>query len=83
MCDVCIYTLLKGHSFHMSISFVVIISMICARVCICVSMYVMEHSFIPFPLLPPQSVDDCPVLSDKGRAAGEHGTKNAVKLQLN
>ena len=79
----CVYTLLKGHSFYMSISYVVIISMICACVCICVSMYMMEHSITPPPCSPPQSVDDCPVLSDKGRAAGEHGTKNAVKLQLN
>ena len=83
MCDVCVYTLSKGHSFHMSISYVVIISMICARVCIYVYMYVMEHSITPPPCLPPQSVDDLPVLSDKERAAGEHGTKNAVKLQLN
>ena len=52
--------------------------MICARVHMC------EETFLhPSPLLPPQSVDDCPVLSDKGRVAGEHGTKNAVKLQLN
>ena len=57
--------------------------MICACVCICVSMYVMEHSFIPPPSPSLQSVDDCPVLSDKGRVAEEHGTKNAVKLQLN
>ena len=31
---------------------------------------------------PPQSVDDHPVMSDKGRKV-EHTTKNAVKLQLN
>ena len=37
----------------------------------------------PFQALQLTSVDDLPVLSDKGRVAGEHGTKNAVKLQLN
>ena len=46
--------------------------MLCARVHMCDG-----------TCLPPQSVDDLPVLSDKGRVAGEHGTKNAVKLQLN
>ena len=53
--------------------------MLCARVHMC------EETFLhPLPLpSPPQSVDDCPVLSDKGRVAEEHGTKNAVKLQLN
>ena len=33
--------------------------------------------------IPPQFVDDLPVVSDKGRAMGEHSAKNAVKIQLN
>ena len=36
-----------------------------------------------FLYIPPQSVDDLPVVSDKGRATGEHSAKNAVKIQLN
>ena len=36
-----------------------------------------------FPLHPPQSVDDLLVVSDKGRATGEHSAKNAVEIQLN
>ena len=50
----------------------------------CVLVYTCEETCLhPSPLLPPQSVDDLPVLSDKGRVAGEQGTKNAVKLQSN
>ena len=59
-------------------SFVVIMSMMC------VSVYMMLQRL--FLLSPPslQSVDDLPVVSDKGRARGEHGVKNAVKIhQLN
>ena len=36
-----------------------------------------------FLYIPPQSVDDLPVVSDKWRATGEHSAKNAVKIQLN
>ena len=49
----------------------------------CVSVYNVEEE-IPFIFpssRPPQSVDDLPVVSDKGRAMGEHGVKNGVKIQ--
>ena len=45
-------------------------------------MVVWLHKTVCISPPTPQSVDDHPVMSDKGKKA-EHTTKNAVKLQLN
>ena len=74
----CVYMCMwKGHSFHNVI-------FMCCNNTICASVYDMEGNIYFTSLQPPQSVDDLPVVSDKGRARGEHGVKNAVKIhQLN
>ena len=63
--------------FIMSFSYVVIMSMMCVSV---YDVKVIIPFIFPPPPPPPQSVDDFPVVSDKGRARGEHGVKNGIKF---